>query len=356
MVDLVDFIFEGFRTLIEWFTARFTEGIVTGYDTFTAATFGTPTPETRGNFVFGDPVNAPWPDLQEALVGGEITLIALLVLVVAVQGRHTIRIFNVGSGYQAHKTSKTAWVGVVLIVTWYWVSVLVLYLVDGFTLALMPSVDTLLSGLASYLTVSVRNPALGLLLAALGGTSMWALQALFFLRRLLLFIYLYAMPIGIALAFGNVPVLSAIAMRFCQQFIPLAVLPLPAALVFKGYDFLYGSGALAPESNFLQYFMAASLPVVMLYVTWKTFGYASPLASRAIASATTGAVTVGAIAGGAYLAGPRIATTAALWGPKAAAGHAMAEGTSQHQSRSQQRPTEAATYRRTENEPDWRYT
>jgi len=75
----------------------------------------------------------PWPAIQEGLIGGEIMLIALLLLVMSVQGRHTIRIFNIGSAYEARKTKKTAWVGAFLIITWYWIGALALYLVDGFT-------------------------------------------------------------------------------------------------------------------------------------------------------------------------------------------------------------------------------
>jgi len=62
--------------------------------------FGTPTPQTDGVFVFGEPTNAPWSTIQDALVGGEVMLIALLLLIMSVQGRHTIRIFNIDSAYE----------------------------------------------------------------------------------------------------------------------------------------------------------------------------------------------------------------------------------------------------------------
>jgi len=134
------------------------EGLTTGYNTLTEEMFGTPTPQTNGPFVFGEPTNAPWSAIQDALVGGEIMLIALLLLVMSVQGRHTIRIFNIGSAYEARKTKKTAWVGAFLIIVWYWVGVLSLYIVDGFSIALMPGMASLRNAMLGFLSVTLTNP------------------------------------------------------------------------------------------------------------------------------------------------------------------------------------------------------
>ena len=142
MVELIDVVLEGFKDVVDWVIGLFMEGLETGYNTLTQAVFGTPVPETNGAFVFGTPTNSPWLTIREALVGGEIMVISLLLLVMSVQARHTIRIFNIGSAYEARKAKKTAWVGAFLIITWYWLSILGLYIVDGFTIALMPSLST----------------------------------------------------------------------------------------------------------------------------------------------------------------------------------------------------------------------
>jgi len=155
------------------------DGLTTGYNTLTEEMFGTPTPQTNGPFVFGEPTNAPWSAIQDALVGGEIMLIALLLLVMSVQGRHTIQIFNIGSAYEARKTKKTAWVGAFLIIVWYWVGVLSLYIVDGFSIALMPGMASLRNAMLGFLSVTLTNPGLSLLFALIGGISMWALRLCF---------------------------------------------------------------------------------------------------------------------------------------------------------------------------------
>ncbi|MFC7205269.1 hypothetical protein ACFQJC_17300 [Haloferax namakaokahaiae] len=350
MVDLIDVVLEGFKDILGWVTDIFREGLSTGYQDLTEAMFGTPTPQTDGAFMFGTPSNAPWPSIREALIGGEVMLLALLLLVMSVQGRHAIRVFNFGSAYEASKTKKTAWTGAFLIILWYWIGVLALYLIDGFTIALLPGLTTLRGVMVGFLSVTVMNPVLAFLLAAIGGISMWAIEALFFIREILLYVYVYGMPIAIAFGYGNIPVLSDIAMGFAKRFVPLVILPLPAAVVFKGYDLLFASGTFSPATAFLQYLVAVSLPVIALYLTWKTFSYATPLTAKAIGSASRGAVVVGSVATGAYLGGAGVATTAARWGPKAAAGQVIAQkAAARTENVSDTQNT--TSYRRTENDP-----
>src|SRR6056297_325632 len=349
MVDLIDVVLEGFKEVVDWITGLFFEGLNDGYETLSEAMFGSPTPITDGAFVFGTPTNGPWPAIRDALVGGEIMLISLLLLVMCVQGRHTIRIFNIGSAYEARRTKKTAWVGAFLIITWYWMSILSLYIVDGFTIALMPNLNSLTDAMLQFLRESLTNPGLTFLFAFIGGVSMWALEALYYIREILLYVYVYGMPIAFAFAYGNIPILSDIAMGFSKRFVPLAVLPLPAAVVFKGYDLLYSQNALAPNSAFLKYLVAASLPLIALYITWKTFKYATPLTARVVGGATKSAALIGGVAAGAYVGGAGVATTAARWGPKAAAGQAIAQKAAARGGHGTEEG--APSYRRTENDP-----
>ncbi|MDZ5810531.1 hypothetical protein U4E84_04090 [Halorubrum sp. AD140] len=348
MVDLIDVVLEGFKEIVDWVISLFMDGLESGYEALSEEMFGTPTPETDGTFVFGDPTNALWPAIQDALIGGEIMLISLLLLVMCVQGRHTIRIFNIGSAYEARRTKKTAWVGAFLIVIWYWISILGLYIVDGFTIALIPSLSSLGDAMLNFLEVSLTNPGLSLVFALIGGLSMWALEALYYIREILLYVYVYGMPIAFALVYGNIPVLSDIALGFSKRFVPLAVLPLPAAIVFKGYDLLYSQNELSPSSPFLRYLVAVSLPAVALYVTWKTFKYATPLTAKVLGGATKGVALIGGVAAGAYVGGAGVATTAARWGPKAAAGHVVAQKTA---ARAGHGADDSPSYRRTENDP-----
>ncbi|UWG49257.1 putative membrane protein (plasmid) [Halalkaliarchaeum sp. AArc-CO] len=200
LVDVgVQWFKDALNIVIEWFH----QGIAAGYETITESLFDTPLPETDGSFAFGTPTNEPWTDLHDALVGGEIMLLGLLILVICVQGRHTIRIFNLGSTAEARRTRRSAWTGAFLIVTWYWVGVLTLYLVEAFTIAFLPDASVVTGAMLEFLAVTVVNPVLSLMLAAFGGFAMWVIQALFFLRDILIYVYFYAMPIGVAVAYGR---------------------------------------------------------------------------------------------------------------------------------------------------------
>lgn len=376
--SLVDVGVEWFTDAVETVTEWFRIGLTDGYDTLTGELFGTPTPQTGEQFVFGTPTNEPWIGIHDALVGGEITMVALLLLVISVQGRHTINIFNFGSEYEARRTKKVAWTGAFLVVTWYWIAAVCLYMVDAITIALIPELGTLFNAMLDFLTSTIPNPMLALSLTSIGGAAMWAIQALLFVRRIFLFVFVYGMPIGIALAFGNLPILSRIAKSVCTRFVPLLVMPIPIAIVFRGYELLFHDGTnavLAPGTAFLQHLVAVSLPVVSLVLVWKLFGYAAPMTSKAIETTAGATVTLGAIVGAGYVAGPMAASTAARWGPKAAAGQALVErvsGTPGENGSAGDRGTNpdagtkqdsvatdaygqrgVATYRRTENDPGY---
>lgn len=311
--------------IIEWFTHT----IVAGYEAIRNGFFGTPLPDGEGAaLVFGVPApsDEPWHSIHEAVVAGEIMIFALLVLFLVVQARHFIRIFNVSSAYEERRTKRSAWVGAVLIVAWYWVAVLMLYFVDGLTIALIPDLSVLGATLVDLLPLTAGNPGLTLVMAVVGGLSMVTLKAIYFIREVLLYVYLYGMPFGIAIAFGNVPVMSTIAKRLCRQFIPLAILPLPAAVLFRGYELLFaGEPFITPNNPFLQYLVVISLPLIALYVTWKTFTYASPLTAKILGTTSKAAATIGAVAATGYLAGPWAATTTARWGVRAGTAQAAAQ-------------------------------
>jgi type IV secretion system protein TrbL len=326
--------------------------------------FGTPLPEGEGTAkVFSKPPESDglWHGIYEATVAGEVMIFALIILFLCVQGRHFVRIFNFGSAYEQRKAQRSAWTGAFLIVAWYWIAVLTLYFTHGLTIGLLPNVAEVAETLIRILPQAVDTPIITLLMAMAGGISVLALQALFFIREVLLYVFLYAMPIGLAIAYGNVPILSQIAQRICAQFIPLAILPLPAALLFRGYAFLFtGESKLAVSGSFFQYLVVISLPIIALYVTWKTFRYASPLAARALGTATRGTVLLGTVAGAAALGGPRAAAAAGRWGPAAGASVAASNRyrtASQSASQSASKSSDEADaggrpeYRRKENDP-----
>jgi type IV secretion system protein TrbL len=347
------------RRITEWFTTELTSGLRTEL----ISLLDTPLPEGQGTeLIFAKPPDSDglWHSIYESTVAGETMAFALLILFLSVQTRHFIRIFDVGSAFEDRRARKNSWIGAFLIVGWYWIGVATLYVVDALTIGLLPDMASVGESLVALLPHAAGTPGLTLIMATLGGTSMVALKALFFIREVLLYVYLYGMPIGIAIAYGNVPILSTIARRLCAQFIPLAVLPLPAAVLFRGYELLFtGDQQLAVDGSFLQYLVVISLPLIGLYLTWKTFRYAAPLAARTLSRAGRGAVLVGAAAGAGYAAGPGAAAATARWGAKAGAGSVVSSQFTSSRAPSEQQGRDEREqqtggkpeYRRKENDP-----
>ena len=360
-VPFSDFGLKWFEDIIERITQWFTEELTQGLRDLSTSLFQTPLPDGRGAArVFSKPPESSglWHGIYEATVAGEMMIIGLLVLFVCVQTRHFIRIFDIGSAYEQRKSRRSAWTGALLIVAWYWIAVLTLFVVDGLTIALLPNVGAVAESLITILPEALNTPIVTLVMASIGGISILLLRALFFIREVLLYVFLYGMPIGLGIAYGNVPMVSSVAKRICAQFVPLAILPLPAAVLFRGYEFLFTGGTrFLVSASFLQYLVVISLPLLALYVTWKTFKYASPAAARVLGTARRGTVMLGTAAGAAYLGKPMAAMVASTRGPKAALGMAAARsyatqntsGETQSEPEKQRYPD----YRRTENDPQY---
>jgi hypothetical protein len=184
---------------------------------------------------------------------------------------------------------------------------------------------------------------------SLGSLSMWSLLAIYYIRDILLYVYIYGMPLLFAIGYGNIPILSDIAIGFTKRFVPLAILPLPASVIFKGYDLLYVELSLEPSTAFLQYIVAVSLPLLALYATWKTFIYASPTTSKVLGRTAKGAAMVAGTAAGGYVGGTGLASTVAKTGTKRAAQQMIIEKVASKRSNSGNTGS-TPSYRRTQNE------
>lgn len=356
-----------FNDILTSITESFNQGLREGYRELTAATFGTAAPNTNSALGLGTPVNEPWTSLYDTLVGGDIELLALLLLGVAVQARSTIQVFNLGNPLTARATSRSAWVGAAAIVLWYWIAAVALTLVDALTIVFLPAVDSVGSLLADLLVVTISNPILAFGLGFIGAAGMWALEALFVVRELLLYGYVYAMPIGLAVTYANIPVLSQLAALLCRRFIPLLVLPLPVALLFGAYDLVLDASldlGILPTAAFGRYLIAISLPLASVYIVWRLFKDIAPRTTQAFQRTARTVATVGTVAGAGAVGGPAAATSVAKAGARSAAVRAVETrltGNEERQTATRHDNIAAdahgqrgvPSYRRTENDPGY---
>jgi hypothetical protein len=361
-LPFADFGLQWFKDIIGRLTMWFTQMLTGGYEALSRGSLTTPTPSGNGiDRALTKPPSsdAPWHSIYEATVAGEMMFFGLIVLFLCVQGRYFIRIFDFGSTQEHRRARRSALTGGFLIVSWYWVSVLFLSVVEALTIGLLPNVNQVGIALVAMLPQGLETPILTLGMAAIGGLSIVFLRALFVLRELLLYVFLYTMPIGIGIIYGNVPLVSEIAKRIAVQFVSLAVLPLPTALLFRGYELLFlGSNTLPVSGAFVKYLVTISLPVLAVIVTWKTFSYAAPLASRSIGRVGQGAMLLGTVGTAAYVGGPRAAAMTARWGAKGAATAAATKRASQtndeppaNQPEQDSNQGGVPEYRRKENDP-----
>jgi type IV secretion system protein TrbL len=325
MVDLIDLGVKWFTDIIDVVTTTFRSGLEEGYRELGQLLFGTPVPGSSIEDIFAPPSGAQWSVLYDTLIGGEIMQVSLLLLVVSFYLHQLVRIVDVTGAYRARAAQRSIWTGGLLIVTWYWLAALACYLVNGLTVALLPRLASIGDILVGFTQVTVTNWILALSLALIGGVAMWALEALLIIRYVLLYVYLLGMPLLLAVGFSGVPVLSTLARGLARRFVPLLVLPLPLALLFKAFDLFVQAdafGDLLFVSAYVQTLVAVALPVLGLLVTWRLFKDASPLAATVIGTTTAGVATVGAVVGLAAAAGPGAAATAGRFGARAGVGYA----------------------------------
>jgi type IV secretion system protein TrbL len=359
VVDLIDLGVKWFTDIIEVITTSFKSGLEEGYRELGELLFGTPVPGSSIDDIFTPPSGGQWGVLYDTLIGGEIMQFSLLLLVITFYLHQLVRIVDVTGAYRARAAQRSIWTGGILVVTWYWLAALACYLVNGLTVALLPGLDTIGQTLFDFTQVAVANWILALGLAIIGGVAMWALEALLIIRYVLLYVYLLGMPLLLAVGFSNVPVLSDLARGLARRFVPLLVLPLPLALLFKAFDLFVQAdafGDLLFVSAYVQTLVAVALPVLGLLVTWRLFKDASPLTAKVIGTTTAGVATVGAVVGLAATAGPGAAATAGRFGTRAGLGYAAGNQLGDR-FRGDPAPTDAngqtgiPAYRRAENDP-----
>lgn len=295
-----------------------------GYERLEDHAIGTPHPD--GWLDYGKPAadDQPWRTLYMAVGSyqqGQIFVAGLLMMIVALYGRHVVNVFDFASAYRNRATKRKFWNGIVLVFAWWWIALTLLYFADGLTTLFMPDPGVLGREMQALLPEDVDperfvliNPVTLVVMTLVGVLGFILLEAMFIVRDLIIYMYVFVGPLGIAFAFSGIPMLEDYARSILKRYFPLVMMPIPTALAFHAYYFALTTDAL-PDSLFAKYLLYCSLPLVGVYVTWKGFTLASPLvarASRTAANAGAGVATAGSVvaarsatAGAAYAKGQK---------------------------------------------------
>lgn len=190
----------------------------------------TPRPDT----VFGAPTNGPWTELY-AYYWSDIVPIAILVWALSVG--IVILLETTGhlfSGYHQTRLKKRVFVGLLGILSWWWLAALSLRFASALTGVLLPD----LSEVSLFQTLSFTGMGvLGLVISLTVDFVLFALIAvIYFVRRLTLYVLVLGMPIMIALwvpGIGPFALVSRFMGRLAGFYVPLLFMTFPIALLFR---------------------------------------------------------------------------------------------------------------------------
>lgn len=224
-------LFTPIEVLIETFGPPLLEAIV-----------GTPHPDR----LFGRPENGPWPELYryywDAIVPLSLSLYGLAVgLVILLESMS-----NLFSGYHATRLKRRAFVGLLGVLSWWWLAALSLRLVSAIAIATLPD----LSDVSLFQTVSFTGIGLiGLVISLSVDLALFILLALIYLlRQLVLHLYVLLMPLLIVCwvpGLGPFALVSQFAKRLAGLYVPFLLMTLPVAVLFRLGEILGGSLSLS---------------------------------------------------------------------------------------------------------------
>lgn len=221
---------------------------------------GTPHPET----VFDAPHALPWTTLYQYYWATIVPLTLLLFglsvgLVILLET--TSHLF---SGYHRRNLKRRGFVGLVGILSWWWLAALSLQVTDELVVVLLPD----LSSVSLFQTLSFSGMGLLGLLASLSvDFVLFGLLAVLYLgRRLILFGFTLGMPLLIVAwipGVGPFRFVSRFATRLAGFFVPFLLMPVPVALLLRLAGLL-GDAATLSMGGIGTWLTALVLPFVAL--------------------------------------------------------------------------------------------
>ena len=265
----------------------------------------TPTP-TR---VFAAPTNAPWSAIYD-YYWGAVVPVALLLFVLA--GSLVILLETTStlfSSYHRAQLKRRAVVALFGVLSWWWINAFALRLVDGLVLTIAPSVAELsLFGAVSFGALGLLGVVVSL---ATDFVLIGIVALLYVLRHILVYFYTLLVPLLVVAwipGVGPFRFVSGVAKQAASLYVPLLVVPLPVALLFRLSLLLGESASFSSLGGFGAWvaalvvpFVAVLAPLVLLWQTGRITATASMAArnvSRRQASERVGRLrdTGGAVA------------------------------------------------------------
>lgn len=236
--------------------------------------------------VFQAPRTAPWTEIY-AYYWGQLMPVALTLwggavgLVILLES--TSHLF---SSYHRARLKRRAMAGLLGILSWWWIAVLSLQLVDGIAQLLAPSLETVsLFQTLSFGAVGLLGVVLSL---AMDLFLFGVLGLIYLVRQLALFVYVLLMPLVIIAwipGVGPLRLVSRFATGVARFYVPFLVMPIPIAGLFR-LGGLLGQAVTLSLGGLGRWLLAIVIPVLAavtpVVLLWQTgsVGYAAERLSR----------------------------------------------------------------------------
>jgi hypothetical protein len=260
LVALGDVIVDAIKQVLRDLFSFIPELISDYTDELVRLVVGTPSP----NAIYTAPTNNAWPSIYayywDSIIPLSLFIYGLSIgLVIFLES--TSYLF---STYHRSKLKKRAFSGLLGILAWWWIAALSLQFVDALTGFILPS----LSELTLFETLTFASlSVLGVVLTLFIDLILFVLIALVYLiREILLYFFVLAMPILIALwvpGVGPFALVSGFVRRLSSFFVPFLFMTVPVALMFRLGEILVGEVTLS-MGDFGLWLLALVIPLVAL--------------------------------------------------------------------------------------------
>lgn len=261
-------------------------------DLVVTVTVRTPHPKPQDGFFFGEPTNEPWVSLYgyytEAVLPVTVLVIALAVAMILFTG-----IFgSFLTGYERSRAKRRLVVAFLFVLAWWGIGAFVLRFVDALAVAIAPEPSTVASTFRDTMSLRGHDTTTTAALTLLETLVVLFLVVWFFVRWLGIYALMLATPIGVAfwvVDVGPFAYLSRLIEELLAKFVPLAFVTIPAAVVFRVGELLFGNFDPAAEFGVGAgpFLFALGFPLLVLVVAYYMFRMPSLRKMTAMGSAVT---------------------------------------------------------------------
>ena len=294
------------------------------------ATLRTPYPTPEAGFFFGQPSSEPWISLfayyNEIVLPITVLMIGSAIALVMFAGTFG----NLLTGYERSRGKRRLFLGFLVVLAWWGIGSFTLRFADALAVAIAPDPNSIAANIGGALTIQGSGIMMQAVLATAEAAVVLGVLVWFLLRWVGIYAFMLGMPIAVAIWIagvgGPLRYLSDIAEGLALKFVPLAFIPVPAAIVYRVGDLLFQTieGPTQFGHPAAAFSLALGFPLLTLVVSYYFF-FKSPRLSGASAVAERAERT--AIETGREI-GERLPSPETGRGPSAPAGGGAAVGAS----------------------------